>query len=204
MHRSGTFLWFCRPSRTSISISRVQMDPPDRRATVICLSWSWHLGGIISSFQRESPSRRTQALPLFLLFGCVYQDIISMCCFVFHLSLFEHNFVSELDLVKLPVALHPQPPPRGINVQTTTLNVIVALPFSGHTAAMTIITNWYPPTASPPRGHQAGWVCEGGAGAEEPPPPQADPAAGAVLQRRAGLHRHRAHVQGQPQGLPGL
>lgn len=54
------------------------------------------------------------------------------------------------------------------------------------------------------RGHEAGRVCEGGPGAEEPPPPQAHPAAGHGVPRRTRLHRHRAHEQGEPQVLPGL
>lgn len=54
------------------------------------------------------------------------------------------------------------------------------------------------------RGHEAGRVCEGGPGVEEPPSPEADPAVGHVLQRRAGLHRDRAHEQRKPQVLPRL
>lgn len=54
------------------------------------------------------------------------------------------------------------------------------------------------------RVHEAGRVCEGGPGPEEPASPEADPAVGHVLQRRAGLHRDRTHDQRKPQVLPRL
>lgn len=54
------------------------------------------------------------------------------------------------------------------------------------------------------RGYEAGRVCEGGPGAEEPPPPKAHPATGHGVPGRTRLHRHRAHEQGEPEVLPGL